>query len=272
MVDRIDPATGEVIAQIRAGLPDNSQMTGYPNVWGIAYGHDAVWVTASREQAILRINPATNEIADTIYVDGHVASIVATDDAIWAGSYDEAIILRIDPNSQATVETIPVPASARTMLAIGDVLWVLTRDAQLSRIDTATNSVQSSVPGGANACSCGVPLAGDGSGLWTVAFNGAVNHLDPTSGSSIALLDPISGDPVEVVIVGEEVWVVLADDGGTGHLERVDPATNTVVARGPTFNLTPESRSGLYVDVAVDGDTLWIVNSLDTVVAIDPTP
>jgi streptogramin lyase len=267
-VERIDPSTGEVVAQIQVGLPDDSQQSDRPNVWGIAYGRDAVWVTASLEKTIIRIDPSTNEITDTIYVDSNVGSIVVTDDAIWAGSYDEPYVLRLDPESHATLATIRVAERVRKMQVVDGFLWVRGYSGRLSQVDTATNAVQPPLLGDM-ACICSASLAGDASGLWTLVRGRGIIHLDPTTGSEIALLSPSSGFPVELAISGDLIWVVVGGTGDTGHLELIEPTTDSIVGRGPSFNLVPEDGHGLYLDVAVDGDTLWIVNSLNTVVEID---
>jgi streptogramin lyase len=275
-VERIDLNTGEVIETITAGLPGDSQMTGRPNVWGIAFGHGAVWVSASREQAIVRIDPATNEVTDTIYVDGHVAALAVTEDAIWAATMGEATVLRIDPETFATIATIGVAADIWSLHAADSELWGTTWNGHLVRIDPETNTGQSTaIIREGSGCACWVQLAPAPSGVWVVNLNTLVNRFDPSTGLPVARLETSNGEPVEVASIGDAIWLVVID-GEAAHLERLDPETNRIIASGPTFDFTLESTGGSpdgssrhYLDLATDGNTLWIVTSQSTIVGID---
>ena len=55
---RIDPATGKAVAEI--AVP--------PGSFGLAFGDDAVWVTSSEKNLLIRVNAYTNVVEQAIAV------------------------------------------------------------------------------------------------------------------------------------------------------------------------------------------------------------
>jgi hypothetical protein len=141
-VQRVDPETGRLIAEIRGA---GGELTSTPG---------AVWAVASAT-SITRIDPSTNQIVATVSLDlpggGYIIrGPVGTADAVWVIAALESgtagvangQLLRIDPNTNSVAARIRLEV-ASTALAVGDgAVWVARWDAHrtyLIRIDTATN-------------------------------------------------------------------------------------------------------------------------------------
>lgn len=77
-------------------------------VGDIAPTPDAVWVSASNE--LLRIDPASNEIAARLPFDGGVG-IAVDETGVWAiaGANREGTVVRIDPDTNRVIDSVPVP-------------------------------------------------------------------------------------------------------------------------------------------------------------------
>ena len=102
-IDKIDPATGEVLASIPA--PGNGGDS------GLAWAEGSLWVGQYRDRKIHRIDPATGAILRTIESNRFVTGVTWVDGDLWHGTWegDESEIRRIDPDSGAVKERLGMP-------------------------------------------------------------------------------------------------------------------------------------------------------------------
>lgn len=105
-IDRIDPATGDVVASIPA--------PGQGGDSGLAWAEGALWVGQFRDRRIHKVDPETGAILRTIDSDRFVTGVTWVDGELWHGTWegDEADIRRIDPESGAALERLGMPAGA----------------------------------------------------------------------------------------------------------------------------------------------------------------
>jgi DNA-binding beta-propeller fold protein YncE len=118
-----------------------------PGPDGIAPGEGAVWIRSNGlNPAILRIDPATGKVVATIPVGGADA-IAAGEGALWVADATDNAVLKIDPatNSSAGLITEGLDLPTAIGVDLGSV-WVINRTScTVARIDPGTNRVVSSV-------------------------------------------------------------------------------------------------------------------------------
>jgi len=172
-LSRIDARTGQLVATIPLPtLGPNQLAVGAGSVWAIA-GYslvridpatnkpaaiDADWelveggltVAGGRVwlsgraypgvQPIVRVDPATNQKADTIptAADGALA---AGGGSVWHVSSVTQSIYRLDPRSGRTLAEIPIGVVAKHLTVAEGSLWVGSDSGRVTRIDMATNKV-----------------------------------------------------------------------------------------------------------------------------------
>ncbi len=103
-IDKIDPASGEVIGSIPApGKGGDS---------GLAWAEGSLWVGEYRERRIHQIDPETGAVRRTIQSDRFVTGVTWVDGELWHGTWeDEASdIRRIDPHDGTVIESLAMPA------------------------------------------------------------------------------------------------------------------------------------------------------------------
>ena len=102
-IDKIDPATGDVVASIPA--------PGHGNDSGLAWAEGSLWVGEYRDRKIHQIDPATGAILRTIETNRFVTGVTWVDGELWHGTWegDESDIRRIDPESGAVLERLKMP-------------------------------------------------------------------------------------------------------------------------------------------------------------------
>ena len=106
-IDKIDPATGDVVASIPA--PGQRQRLGPRLGRGQPLGR-----AVPRSQDPPASIPATGAVLRTIESNRFVTGVTWVDGELWHGTWegDESEIRRIDPNSGAVLERLEMPPGA----------------------------------------------------------------------------------------------------------------------------------------------------------------
>lgn len=123
----------------------------------LAYGFDAVWVTAPQEGMILRVDPDSHAVTEHTTGLARPWVVVAGPDSLWVTLFggedvdpDEPTVVRIDPDDGTNVIEIATGAASENqggLWATADAVWVRAPDAFLTRIDPATNEVVETISG-----------------------------------------------------------------------------------------------------------------------------
>jgi glutamine cyclotransferase len=102
-IDKIDPATGEVVASIPA--PGH----GYDS--GLTWAEGSLWVGQYRDRKIHQIDPATGAVKRTIESNRFVTGVTWVDGELWHATWegDESELRRIHPQSGAVLERLEMP-------------------------------------------------------------------------------------------------------------------------------------------------------------------
>jgi DNA-binding beta-propeller fold protein YncE len=284
---RIDPATNKIVATI--ALPDSEWPESY-----VAIGDGAVWVTVASPSttsnpeldSLLRIDLATNSIVARIHVGHSPEGIAVTPSAIWTANHRSSWpssaphpngifeLSRVDPTTNA--ETRRVEVESRTtnddqagfccgpqgMTAAAGSIW--TTDPQgggtsglIIRVDPATGAVAATISlDGSKAVACG-DMAGDSTQVWFVSGcdQETVGRIDPATNRLASTINV--GNMAGGIALGfDSVWVGESGPFAPSGLDRIDPATNKVVAR------TKIASAGA---VAVGAGSIWVASGPDIV-------
>ena len=102
-IDKIDPASGEVLATIPA--------PGHGSDSGLTWAEGSLWVGQYRDRKIHQIDPETGVVKRTIESNRFVTGVTWVDGDLWHGTWegDESELRRIDPRSGAVLERLAMP-------------------------------------------------------------------------------------------------------------------------------------------------------------------
>ena len=105
-IDKIDPASGEVVASIPA--------PGHGGDSGLTWAEGYLWVGQYRDRKIHRIDPETGKVTRTIESNRFVTGVTWVDGELWHGTWegDESELRRVDPQSGAVLERLAMPNGA----------------------------------------------------------------------------------------------------------------------------------------------------------------
>jgi len=102
-IDKIDPATGQVLASIPA--PGNGSDS------GMAWAEGSLWVGQYRDRKIHQIDPATGRVIRSIESNRFVTGVTWVDGELWHGTWegDESELRHIDPASGQVLQRLTMP-------------------------------------------------------------------------------------------------------------------------------------------------------------------
>jgi streptogramin lyase len=264
VIERIDPATGEVTATIALGNPLSFNGEKQRS---IAVGPEGtIWVTNGDDGTITRIDPTTLH-ANTFTLPESIHGVAVGPEALWAIADGSPNVYRVDPATGGVVATIQIddfPFAVAADQATGTA-WAFTAS-DFMRIDPQSNRKIASIVvichGGPEALGCAnlnffpftdLDMAvGDGV-VWLPLPNGKLVRLDEASNRfrilergqdlAAAAVDPASGS----------VWVTATESGGQlGSVLQIDQRTGKQLD-AISIGCCP----GL---VAVGGGTLWVTD------------
>jgi YVTN family beta-propeller protein len=261
-VQRIDPQTNKVVAEIQVNKPCAAMATGYGSLWvasskdksivridagknevaakipvmvadteaSIAAGEGAVWLVTDQKGVLSRIDPQTNRVVAEIRVQPYSYAAMAGYGAIWVtntgkpGVKEPGSVERIDPNTNTVIASVPVRVQPR-FLAVGEgAVWVLNQgDGSVSRIDPKTNQVTATIEAGA-AGPGGDIAAGEGA-VWVRASKVLLSVIDPQTNKVVKHYGPALGSGA-VRAGNGSVWVSAHDVNRVWRLDAQPKAGN----------------------------------------------
>jgi DNA-binding SARP family transcriptional activator/ABC-type branched-subunit amino acid transport system substrate-binding protein/streptogramin lyase len=111
---RLDPTSGRVIATV--ALPAHS-------IDALAVGEHAVWLTASQDGTLWRVDPERLTV-QTIDVGAGADSVAVGAGAVWVGNSLGGTVTRVDPASNRATATIRVAGTPRGLAIGSGRVWV----------------------------------------------------------------------------------------------------------------------------------------------------
>jgi streptogramin lyase len=190
----------------------------------VAAGEGSVWVVLANTYeyaldrrnnlptSLVRIDPASGEVLDTISLPGAAAGVAVGGGSVWVASrLDPPVVYRIDPKTKRVAATIDAghPASG-AIIYEEPYLWAASQDGYLTRIDSRTNR--------ATAFEVGSPewpaLVSDGQSIWISApLDNLVARFDPAAGAISRTVHTGGSHPQGFALLGNDIWVANYGDG-----------------------------------------------------------
>ena len=197
---------------------------GHPD-WMAVTG-DAVWVTSSSANHVVRLDAKTNKPDKIVTVAKPCAGLAIDFGSLWIPSCGDHAVIRVDAESgapQAIVSAGPADSEGGIAVGAGSVWIVTTKESDLARIDPATNSVSAHIripPGSFN------PIFANGS-IWVSSnAGGTLVRVDPAT-NKVVSETPVGPMPRFLTVGAGSIWVL---NQGDGTIARVDAETGTRTA------------------------------------------
>lgn len=266
----LDTTTNQFADKIDIG---DQAGTPYGNPKGMAAVDDQIWVTDVPHHAVVRVDPATNKIVDSISLEKlklpdspdseesiDPFGLAIDGDSLWVTDFDKSMVFRVDIKSKQVVAVISHVRYPESVLSAFGAVWVIEhRDNKLVRIDPTTNTVVATIEfkGPSPHPPCGMCLdfvRTSADSLWVpLDYGGGVARVDPKTNAITATID-FKLPPIDLAIGNDgTIWTVAGVVAGCQNagnfVARIDPMTNKIV------NTLPLKCAS---SIVVNDGNLWV--------------
>lgn len=200
---------------IVAGRPD----------W-MAVTRDAVWVTSSNVNHVVRLVAKTNRPGKIVTVAQPCAGLAVGFGSLWIPSCGDHMVVRVDAKTgklQAKVAASPADDEGGIAVGAGSVWIVTSKDGDLVRIDPVTNAVKLHVRIPAGSFN---PVFANGFIWITSNASDMLIRVDPATNRVTGEI-PVGPKPRFLTVGGGSLWVL---NQGDGTITRVDASTGKPTA------------------------------------------
>jgi virginiamycin B lyase len=226
----------------------------------MAVTDDAVWVTSSNVNHVVRLDAKSNRTAAIVKVAEPCSGLAVGFGSLWIPSCGNHSVVRVDAETGALQATIAAgPADSEGGIAVGaGSVWIVTsNESDLARIDPASNSVVARIripPGSFN------PVFANGF-IWVSSnAGGTLVRVDPAT-DSVAGQTPVGPMPRFLTAGAGSIWVL---NQGDGTIARVDATTGKRIA------LISAGIPGLGGEIAFGCGAVWATLFDFPITRIDP--
>lgn len=218
---------------------------GHPD-W-LAVTPNAAWVSSSKVNHVVHLNAITGRPDAIIDVQKPCSGLVVAAESLWIPSCGAHTLLRADAVSGKVQTTIPIgPADSEGGIAAGaGSIWLVTsKDSNLARVDTSTNTVVANIAIPAGSYN---PVFADGS-VWIASNDGNVLVQVDASSNKVVKTIPIGPKPRFLAVGAGSIWTL---NQGDGTISRVEIKTGKLLA---TINAGIPGEGG---EIAFGSGAIW---------------
>jgi YVTN family beta-propeller protein len=236
----------------------------------LATGAGWLWAADENDDALVRIDPESRRVAQTIYgVGGSPQSIAVAGGDVWVAGFDEGVVTRVNAATDRIVAKVPVGVQPAAVAASADQVWVAnSADNTVQRIDPATGKADDPISVGDGP----VGLLLDQSVLWVAnSRSGTVTRLDTRSGEPIAADLRVEAGAHGLTLTDTDLWVTNELSQSVSRIDRAslrvvpipveDGPSSVVVADGSAWVNNAYSGSVSRIDLSTNQVSRIALNS-----------
>jgi virginiamycin B lyase len=252
---RLDASTLPIAHKIQVG--------GDPD-W-LAIGFGSVWVAVPKNNELVRVDPAHNDVQARVPVDKEPCYGIGIGlDKVWVLNCQSQTLTRVDPKISKVDLRVPVQidqAGEGSIAVDARSVWFVSNDyghaSTLSQVDVKTGHTVKRIAIGKDSA---VVKSGFGS-VWAVSSGeGRVYRVDPKTGKVTAMI-AVAASPRFATVGAGSLWVLSQSDGSVA---RIDPLTNKVKA------VIAVQVPGAGGEICYGGGFIWVTMNGTPVTRIDP--
>jgi hypothetical protein len=205
---------------------------------------DGVWVVHEEDSLLSLVNPATNELDDTIPLEGPAQEVDVGEGHVWVAGFGHVTPVDLQTNELARGAKVGLPSDP-IEIAVGEgAVWAIVARERLVRIDPETLQVET-----IEGFSAPRDVAAREGAVWVLDEVEGLVRLDPTTGSTVGKPIKSIATNGDISIGGGVVWI---GDERSNVVLKFSPRTT---AFGGTFSVP-----GRYIDMAVHEDAVWVLS------------
>jgi streptogramin lyase len=253
-IDQIDALTNSITDSVTFG-PEADLYN------GLAWNGAGLWASDSDASAVFRIGTAPLALVTQIPAGSAPKGVLADDLGVWVADVHGGTVLRIDPANNEVADTVTVgrtgPSGPNWLVEGLDSIWVdVPNNGTVARFDPVSQAIQATIDAPAAFVACGgMAIADDAVWVTSCSSGTTMARLDANSNTFVAKIG-MEGNGYNPTVINGYVWVsVDGGDAESGKLVRIDPATNLI-----DRVLVPSTTFGGGGDIVVAAGSVWVVD------------
>lgn len=234
------------------------EVSGHPD-W-MAVTDDAVWVTSSSANHVVRLDVKANSPGVTVTVAKPCSGLVVDFGSLWIPSCGDHSLVRVDAATgvqQNVIAVGPADSEGGITSGAGSIWLVTTKDGDLVRIDPSTNTVAAHIhiPAG----SFNPVFANDS--IWVSSnAGGTLVRVDPST-NKVVSETPVGPMPRFLTVGAGSIWVLNQGDGTIARVDAQSGKRTALIAAG---------IPGFGGEIAFGGGAVWATVFEYPITRIDP--
>jgi hypothetical protein len=253
---RIDPFSRLVMFSIPITTGEAiSLLTGGGSVWVSVAKEFSIneapdgGVEFSRTGAVVRIDPQTNQVAETIEMDALAADLYMEEDLLWVLSKKKSysFVNKIDLETR-TIFTVPESILSADYIhrfdrftKLNTWLWMTPQDATapyVFRVSSVDGIVDSSMAVGSSSQDSPVQLLAHENRIWVALRSGSILVVNPVTKKIENTIETEASSLSEIFYMADYIWAVSFGDA---LVIQIDPETGEIIETYSTGNTPPPS-------------------------------
>jgi streptogramin lyase len=177
----------------------------------VAVGDDGVWVLSTgTEPDLVRIDPATNAVAETFPAPSEATAVRAGFGSLWVTRARTGQLIRVDPaTGEELAEYDVAPESIFLATGEGGVWTMGSETGEVVHVDPETDTVVATIAATSGRVDGG-DIAVGGGYVWARVSDTLITQIDPATDTVVARYGPPSGSG-SVAADEDAVWVSAHD-------------------------------------------------------------
>lgn len=202
---------------------------GHPD-W-MALTEDAVWVTSSSANHVVRLDAKTSQPGVIVNVAKPCSGLVVDFGSLWIPSCGDHSLVRVDAAAgtlQATIAAGPADSEGGICSGAGSIWMVVSKESDLVRIDPSANKVTATIrlPKGSFN-----PVFARGSVWISSNTGGTLVRVDPGTNSVIGE-SQVGPGPRFLTVGAGSIWVLNQGDGTIARVDAESGKRTALIAAG----------------------------------------
>ena len=246
---RIDPATNKIVAAVSLPAEACSGLaSGFGSIWvplcgakpalirvdaaknaisatlavapaepegGIAASADSIWIVTDKMGTLVRIDPSTNRVKQTVSIPPGSYNPVFSNGIVWVTDVESNVLTAVDAAGGKVLESVPVGPKPRFLAAGAGSVWTLNQgDGTVSRVDEKSRklvaTIQAGIPGAGGDIDYGMES------VWLTIFGVPLTRIDAATNRVVKQWTGKGGDSLRCGF--DSIWIT---DYKKGVLSRI---------------------------------------------------
>jgi streptogramin lyase len=223
-----------------------------PAASALAQANGASFVTDDQRNLLLRFDPATGVVQQSLHLAGRPDAMLFGGGDLWIAEMDSNLVVAVNPATMRVVQSVSVPPGPSGLAVLGSDVWVASVSAnEVTPIDEASGTLGTPVQILAGA----VRVAAGFGALWVSGSADLVTRVVPAAGDQgppAQRATTVGQGPIGITTGNGSVWVANSLSGTVSQIDPTSLAVTNIPAGNDPVSVQVASDNRVYVGLGTE--------------------